>query len=118
VKKEGLASNTHTMCAERRLLDEWTTRARRHGVASHATAAWLHRKTGGTVTVVRPRSDGSLGCSVPCVRCREVIVRYRLRVRCITEDGALFEGYLDDIDAPESKLTTGQKRTMKQHRTA
>jgi len=67
---------------------------------------------GNTLTVVRPRANGSLGCSVPCVMCRRELLRFELRVKCVTEDGEWFEGRLDEPGAPRSKLTSGQKKAI------
>lgn len=107
--------STHRMCAERRLVQSCAAEAARHGVPRHGFRAWLHRKTGGVVTVVRFRADGSLGCSVPCIACREVLVRHGLRVRCVAPNGSVFAGDLADRAAPASTMTSGQRRERNMH---
>lgn len=117
MKKDGLVgcSNTHRLCAERRLLDEYVADARRHGVPGHKTAAWIRRKNGNKITVVRWKMDGTLGCSVPCVFCRRELARFDMRVRCVTADGMYwFDGHVTAADAPVSKLTSFQKRNTLQ----
>lgn len=83
--------------------------ASRHGVPSHRVPHWIHRKYKGALTVCRYRHDGTPGCSVPCVLCRRELIRFRIPVACHTPDGALFRGHLDDVDAPVSKPTMGQR---------
>lgn len=100
------------MCAERRLLENYIHNAQQHGVPNHMIGWWIHRKTGGLMTIFRFKADGTIGCSVPCVFCRKIIITFRLKVQCVTSDGYWFRGYLDEIDAPQSKMTSGQKRLI------
>lgn len=102
--------NTHRICAERKLIDKALEDARRHGVSSHNIVSWLHRKNKGQITVARLRGDGSWGCSIPCVECRKVLLRFHIRVQCFTHENEWFSGYLDQNDAPVSKMTSGQKK--------
>lgn len=104
-------TNNPDVCAERRLLNKYMNEARAHGVPNHKLIPWIHRKTGGLITVTRQRADGSYGCSVPCLLCRAMCIRLKMRVRCFTETGEWFEGCLDDVNAPNSKPTSGQRRT-------
>lgn len=115
MKKEGLVCcyNTHCMCAERRLLTKSVEEAKRHGVKGHRLIGWMHRKNkGGVITVTRVRADGSFGCSVPCSECRKALLKFCVRVRCHLPDGTLFDGRMDDEDAPASKFTSGQKHSL------
>ena len=112
-KEEGWACrNNHRLCAERRLLYKCLEEARRHDVPSHNLVHWLHRKNKGVLTIMRWRTDGSWGCSVPCILCRRELIRYGFPVRCFTSDGHWFDGYMDDPDAPSSKPTKGQARMI------
>ena len=103
-KNEGVdllaTTNSPSCCAERRLLADLHREACKHGVARHRTAAWM----------VRPRSDGLLGCSVPCVVCRAQLVRHGLRGLCRTGAHQWFHGRLTDSGAPRSGPTGGQVR--------
>lgn len=102
------------MCAERRLLQKCIQDAQRHGVPSHKIAYWIHRKNTNIITIARWRGDGSFGCSVPCISCRKELCRYGFRVKCFTADGHWFDGYLNDNDAPSSKMTSGQKQEKRE----
>ena len=113
MKKKGLTacSNTYTTCAECKLLDKTIQQAQKDGVPYAKRAAWIHRKNKGTITITRSRADGTLGCLVPCPKCRRELMRYHIRVRCVTNDGEWYDGYLDEPDAPVSKKTSGQRRS-------
>jgi hypothetical protein len=104
--------NTHRICAERRLLESLEQHARRHGVSQRDTGAWIRRKYGAHITVWRERSDGTLGCSWPCVNCARKIVEYDLVVHAMKPDGAWFSGKLTDPNAPVSSLTTLADRVV------
>ena len=69
---------------------------------------WIRRKTPNTLTVWRHLRDGSLGNAVPCCLCRKAIERFGFRVQCSLGGDAWFRGYLDQPDAPASKLTSMQ----------
>jgi hypothetical protein len=120
-KKAPLSSvSDAACCAERRLLATAAGEARRHGVAPHAVVAWVRRKHGGDVAVVRPRGPGrgdkdSHGTSVPCVMCRRALIAFGMRVHCCTGDGAWFHGHLDEPGAPPSVPTSGQARAWMGH---
>jgi len=61
------------------------------------------------MVVYRERSDGSPGCSVPCVMCRRELLRFRIPVVCRTPEETWFTGQLDELGAPVSKPTVCQK---------
>ena len=82
--------------------------ARRHGVPQHKVAAFVRRRLGGGVAVVRLRADGSPGCSAPCTLCARELARFDLKVCCCLESGALWVGLLTDPGAPPAKVTGGQ----------
>jgi hypothetical protein len=104
------------MCAERRLLKIAQDDARKHGISSRDQGKWIKRKFGSTMSIVRHKADGTLGCSVPCVFCRNAVMQLNIRVRCYTNDDRWFTGYLNEPDAPKSKLTTGQKSRIKSNK--
>ncbi|GLC37266.1 hypothetical protein PLESTB_001142100 [Pleodorina starrii] len=92
------------------LINTWVVEARKHGQRPHQIAQWIRRKAGTTICVWRRLQDGSLGCSVPCVLCRQLLQHFDLRVSCVVEGGAWWDGRLDAPDAPASKPTSGQRR--------
>lgn len=102
---------THNI-AERRLLSAWVEEARKAGQRPHQVVAWVRRKAGGAVCVWRLRRDGSLGCSVPCVCCSRELLKFGLKVYCVSSDGAWFDGWLDEPGAPRSQPTSGQRREL------
>ncbi|KAG2490482.1 hypothetical protein HYH03_011111 [Edaphochlamys debaryana] len=103
----------HRACAERRLIDSWAAEARRHGQRPHQVAAWIRRKAGPRVAVWRRLQDGSLGVSVPCVCCRQLLTHLGLSVCCVTAGGGWWGGRLDEPGAPESKPTSAQRRLLR-----
>ncbi len=99
--------------AERLLLSGWVAAARRHGLRqTPQVVAWVRRKAGGDITVVRQLHDGTLGCSVPCVLCARELRRFDMRVHCSLGGGEWFSGKLDQDDAPVPRPTTGQVRAL------
>lgn len=111
-RDESIKSNTEC-CAERRLLNNWLDKAKKKGVPSHRTIYWIRRKMGPDIVTWRLTSDGSHGCSVPCVYCRQEIIKFDLRVTCCTGKNKWFCGFLTDDDAPESKMTSGQVAALR-----
>lgn len=101
-------------CAERRLLNHWISRAKKKGVPGHRMVHWIRRKMGPDIVTWRLKSDGSNGCSVPCVYCKQAIIKFDLRVTCCVEGDKWFCGFLTDVDAPPSKLTSGQAAALRQ----
>ncbi len=109
---KGLVWSTHRCCAERRLLDSWVQQARRQGVASHKMVAWIRRKFGSNISVIRYRHDGSLGCAVPCVFCQKELERYDMRVHCVDSSGQWCDARCRDGTLPKPVLTAGQRRML------
>lgn len=105
--------STHRKCAERRLLDACLREASKACVPPQKLKAWIHRKTGGVMSILRFRMDGSLGCCVPCHACRRELLKYDLTIQCVTPEGTVFTGKLNDEYAPPSRFTSGQLRNMK-----
>jgi hypothetical protein len=70
-------------CAERKLIKGLTLEARRQGIHPTCFAAWIHRKYGDLV-VIRVKSDGVLGVSLPCVLCRKALDRLSIQWRAHT----------------------------------
>mmetsp|Transcript_4045 Transcript_4045/g.7781 ORF Transcript_4045/g.7781 Transcript_4045/m.7781 type:complete len:99 (+) Transcript_4045:111-407(+) len=86
--------------------------ARKKGVHSSRLVPYVRKQLGAHLNVVRLDSEANPQCSVPCVLCRKQIITFGLRVRCITKTGEVFCGFLDDDEAPRSKLTSGQRRRI------
>ena len=78
--------------------------------------AWVRRKLGPGVLVLRQCADGSLGCAAPCVWCHRELLRFDLRVACPLGGGAFFSGRLSEAGAPCPRLTGGQRRMLGKHR--
>ena len=85
--------------------------ARKKGVPNHSIVAWVKRKVS-CIHITRMRKDGGLGCSVPCILCKQLILKFDLRVICHTAEGDVYDGKMDAEDAPVSKFTSGQKRKL------
>lgn len=114
---EDRAHSTHRCCAERRLLDTWISKARRHGLQQHQVVTWIRRKAGADITVWRQLANGTLGCATPCVFCSKELQRFDLKVHCVVQrDGCAemswFSGRLNEDGAPCSKMTSGQKMQL------
>jgi hypothetical protein len=107
-KSHGIVTNDIHCCAERNLFKETIFQARRKGVASYKVIAWIKRKHGSDLTVWRERVDGTLGCSIPCSYCKKVIEQFGMRVHVLVDEDNWYHGYLDEENAPVSKLTSGQ----------
>lgn len=109
-----ISSSNHRCCAERRLLTQQMRAAVRHGVAPHQRITWARRKFGCHIAVVRPRGDGTLGCSVPCVLCRAALIKHDVTVHVIVDPASKhwYHGRLTEHNAPMSKPTSGQVKRM------
>lgn len=105
--------STAECCAERRLLNIWIEKAKKKGVPSHRTVHWIRRKIGPDISTWRITSDGQHGCSIPCIYCRDEIIKFDLRVTCCIGKDQWFCGFLNDVDAPQSKLTSGQVAALR-----
>lgn len=98
--------------AERRLLESWVQRAKRHGTPHHQVVTWVRRKIGADIVVWRKLGNGEYGCATPCVLCAKELERFDLRVHCVVQNGpdpAFFSGRMTDEGAPECKMTSRQK---------
>ena len=93
-----------------RLLDSWVSQARRKGVPPHKVIYWIRRKIGTHISIIRYRSDGTLGCAVPCVFCQRELTKYDMRIHCIDSEGEWFNGRMTDGNIPKPVLTAGQRR--------
>lgn len=106
------AVNDHRSCAERKLIDTCVMEARKRGVRPHKVAAYVRRRLGGGVSILRFRSDGSPGCAAPCTLCTKELLKFDLKVNCLLESGEVFCGRLTDPGAPRAKVTTGQRNLL------
>ena len=106
-------TNTHSGCAERRLLEHARAHARRTGVAPHAFAFWLHRRYGQLV-VWRHTRDGTPAASLPCVLCRRALdaVGARWTAHAPSPHADTPPVRVTDANAPPSKLTHWQAAKM------
>ena len=95
-----------------RLIENCVTEARRRGIQPHKVAAYVRRRLAGGICIVRMRSDGSPGCSIPCTLCAKELVKYDLKVCCRLASGEVFYGRLTDPDAPSAKVTGGQRNWL------
>jgi hypothetical protein len=80
-----LVFNDCHCCAERRLIKQMLEESRKKGVPIYKFPQWLHRKYGDLV-VWRPRKDGVLGVSLPCVLCRKELEKYQVQWMAFTGD--------------------------------
>ena len=85
-------------------------------MAPAKVVSWIRRKIGGHISVVRYRSDGTLGSAVPCVLCQRELKRFDLHVYCSIGGGDFFSGRLTEEGAPPAVLTAGQRRMWKRDR--
>jgi hypothetical protein len=79
------------------------------GFRVHDFPKWLHRKYGDLV-VWRPRKDGVIGVSIPCVLCRKEIEKFNIQWMAFT--GETWVHSNRDPDVPKSFPTHKQKRWM------
>ena len=71
-------TNTCHCCAERRMVTQQLRILSKKGLGLYDFPTWLHRKYG-TIHIERLRDDGTPGCSIPCVLCRKVLDKYRIK---------------------------------------
>ena len=81
-------TNTHLICAERRLVMGMLRDAHRHGVPRHRLRAWLASRVR-RVHVDRFLASGARGCSLPCQDCRRALDALDARVICGDKEGSL-----------------------------
>jgi len=72
---------------------------------------WLHRKHGKMI-ILRPRADGTVGISIPCVLCRRQIDKYK--IQWVAHDGEKWV-FSDKDKTPISKPTAKQIRKLGFH---
>jgi hypothetical protein len=97
--------NTTHMCAERRFISMMKHKAQVNGVPPSKFPHWLHMKVGSLI-VIREKSDGNLGTSLPCILCRKVLDRENIQWSAHVGDQWFSS---TDIDVPESKFTNKQR---------
>lgn len=108
-------TNDFRMCAERNLIEKFLHKAEQKGIPRHRRVAWVKKQIG-IIFLERKKKDGCIGCSYPCIFCRNALMLFDLKVDCIDPDGNHFQGKLDGPELPLSKLTTGQvKRFQPNH---
>jgi len=97
--------NTTHMCAERRFIFMMKHKAQINGVPPSKFPHWLHMKVGSLI-VMREKSDGNLGTSLPCILCRKILDRENIQWSAHIGEKWV---YSTDIDVPKSKFTNKQK---------
>jgi hypothetical protein len=97
--------NTTHMCAERRFLALMRHKAQINGVPPSKFPHWLHMKVGSLI-VMREKSDGNLGTSLPCILCRKVLDRENIQWSAHIGDQWI---HSTDEDVPPSKFTNKQR---------
>jgi len=112
ISRVGIARNCIRCCAERNMIDAYVREARTKGIREHRIVPYVRRQIG-CINVLRFDSSANPRCSVPCVLCRKVLIKFDIQVRCILPSGECYVGKMDDAWAPESHLTSGQRRSMK-----
>ena len=103
-----LVFNDCHCCAERRLIKQLLAESRKKGVQLHNFSKWLHRKYG-VLVVWRPRKDGVLGVSIPCVLCRKELERYNIQWMAYTGEKWV---HSNSDSVPKSVATHKQKRWL------
>ena len=96
-------------CAERKLIRVYLNEYRKKGFHISKFPKWLHRKHGNLV-IWRPRKDGIMGASLPCVLCRKAVEKYH--IQWIAYDGQRWVRSGQD-ELPRSKPTHKQRKVMK-----
>lgn len=91
-------------------MDSWVQEARRHGVEKQKVVTWVRRKLGGDVLVWRFTADGCLAMATPCTLCCRELLRFDLRVHCSLGPDSWYSGRLNEAQAPQVGLTSGQRR--------
>mmetsp|Transcript_2112 Transcript_2112/g.4831 ORF Transcript_2112/g.4831 Transcript_2112/m.4831 type:complete len:103 (-) Transcript_2112:23-331(-) len=94
------------------MIEEKIRIGRKKGIPKHRLIQYVRGQMDGSINILRFDSTANPQCSVPCVFCRKVLIKFDISVRCIGPSGESFCGNLQDDAAPVSKLTSGQKRRM------
>lgn len=95
-------------CAERKMITRLLRSLSKKGLNINEFPAWLNRKYG-TMYITRLRHDGILGRSIPCVMCRKVIEKYK--IKWAAYDGTTWLHSCRDI-VPDSQPTNKQRFLM------
>lgn len=95
-------------CAERRLLKILRHEFNKKRTCKDKFSEWLNRKYGRMV-ILRPRADGSVGISIPCVLCRKEIEKNK--VKWVAHDGEKWV-FSDKDKTPISRPTAKQVRKL------
>lgn len=96
-------------CAERKLIKQLLHTCTKKGLRLHNFPRWLHR-THGDLVVWRPRKDGVIGVSIPCVLCRKEIEKYHIQWTAFTGEKWVHSNR--DLDVPKSIPTHKQRRWL------
>jgi hypothetical protein len=84
--------------------------SKKKGVPQYKFSTWLNR-IHGTMNICRMRKDGILGCSLPCVLCRKVIEKHKIKWRAY--DGEQWINSYTSDNIPKSQPTNKQRRFLK-----
>lgn len=106
--ESNLVYNDCHCCAERRLIRQLLHVCRKKGFRTSDFSSWLHRKYG-VLVVWRPRKDGVIGVSIPCVLCRKEIERFGIQWMAFTGEKWV---HSRDQDVPKSSPTHKQRRWL------
>ena len=106
-------TNTHFICAERRLLNLLEYEAKINGNKGAKKMRWIRKYTGGIIRIWRYTADGNYGKVFPCSFCRKSLENLGLKVLCPMGPDKMFYGYMTNENKEHSKLTTGQRLVIK-----
>ena len=95
-------------CSERKLIKRYLRISMREGIPLNKFPTWLHRKHGDLV-IWRPRKDGVMGASMPCVMCRKAVEKYHIQWVAYTGEKWL---HSNQDEMPKSRPTNKQRRKM------
>ena len=97
------ARNTHSLCAERRLIAEASRLASQ--MSGGCTAYNMRRVLGRRVKVERYTNDGTAGCSLPCEACRRALASFGAIVVCVGAKGESVRGRAADMSRGYAALS-------------
>jgi hypothetical protein len=101
-------ANDCISCAERRIITRLLRDHSKTGLDLDKFPSWLNRKYG-TMYIERVRHDGHFGRSIPCVMCRKVIEKYRIKW-CAFDGHTWLHSSRDTV--PDSAPTNKQRFLM------
>ena len=96
--------NSPSTCAERRHIKKLIHTARKKGVPNHGIIRWIHRHEGELV-IERFTADGKVASSLPCVMCKNVLDKYKLKWTAYIDNRWVKSS---DTDLPDSVPTSRQ----------